>query len=109
TRPSSDLRLPRRERRADMAVALRLLADDLPGRDRGAAGALSRSARPDRPRPAADRRRGDEVSADEVRRGVVRAPRLVAACTRLLRALRSAAHADRRLPAATHRRVLRDG
>src|SRR5436190_932809 len=101
-------RLPRRERRAEMAVALRLLADDLPGRDRSAAGALSRSARPDRPRPAADRRRGDEVSADEVRRGVVRAPRLVAAGARLLRALRSAAHADRRLPAAPHRRVLRD-
>ena len=54
----------------------------------------------------ADRRGGHEDPADEVRPGVVRPARLVAARARLVRALRSLAHADGRLPGAPHRPVL---
>jgi amidase len=89
-----------------VAVTLRLLAHDLPRRHRRAARSLPRPSRRDRPRAAADRRGSAEDGADQVRPGLVRPARVVAACARVLRAVRPPALADRRLPAAPHRRVL---
>src|SRR5207302_615785 len=72
---------------------------DLLRRHRHAHGALPRPARSDRARPAALHRGDAEEPADALRAGTARSAQLVAAPARVLRKVRSAAHAHDRLRA----------